>query len=430
MDLKMRADIAAISKRPPALAAAIAAAAVFAYEAWFFNAAGKSGTALAGGLVWAGFCAAIFAIVALGGKPDPARRVFFFTAALAFVPSFIAHLIETRGRMVLTAAEIAASQVPFCHIAITTSLVPAALLHTLDFPAQLSGIRAAFYPMLGYWLLSLVTIGRGWCSWVCFYGGLEDGISGIPRRARMDIGASGPTLRRVNKAILGFVALAGMATLVPVYCDWLCPFKLVTEYYEPSSIRTFIAMIAFIGIFLALVVVLPLLTKKRTQCSILCPFGAMQSLLDRISPFRVAIDTKACVSCGACDRACPMLAMNPATRAKGRPESSCVKCGTCFGACRKGAIGYELRLGKRAAPAKGNAPAKGALTTVGTPARVGEGPVRWGRAFMEAILSPSLLFPFTALSFGMIISSGFSAETMARIARLVATGSFLIGAGR
>jgi hypothetical protein len=30
----------------------------------------------------------------------------------------------------------------------------------------------------------------------------------------------------------------------------------------------------------------------------------------------------------------------------------------------------------------------------------------------------------------MIISSGFSAETMARIARLVATGSFLIGAGR
>ena len=77
-------------------------------------------------------------------------------------------------------------------------------------------------------------------------------------------------------------------------------------------------MIAFIGIFLALVVVLPLLTKKRTQCSILCPFGAMQSLLDRISPFRVAINTKACVSCGACDRACPMLAMNPATRAKGR----------------------------------------------------------------------------------------------------------------
>ena len=421
----MNADVGTIRARSSSLAAAGLAVAVFAYEAWFFNAAGRSGEALAGGLVWAAFCAAIFAVIALGGKPDPARRVFFFTAALAFIPSFIAHLVETRGRMVLTASEIASSQVPFCHIAITTSLVPAALLRTLDFPAQLSGIRAAFYPMLGYWLLSLVTIGRGWCSWVCFYGGLEDGISGLPRRARVDIGSSGPTLRRVNKAILGFVVLAGMATLVPVYCDWLCPFKLVTEYYEPSSIRTYLAMIAFIGIFLALVVVLPLLTKKRTQCSTLCPFGAMQSLLDRFSPFKVAVDTGACVSCGACDRACPMLAMNPESRAKGRPESSCVKCGTCFSACRKGAIGYALRAGRHAAPTtNGSAPAKGAPTTVG------EGPARWGRAFLEALFSPSLLFPFTALSFGMIISSGFSAETMSRIARLVATGSFLIGAAK
>ena len=36
-------------------------------------------------------------------------------------------------------SRVTADQVPFCHIAITTSLVPAALLHTLDFPAQLRG---------------------------------------------------------------------------------------------------------------------------------------------------------------------------------------------------------------------------------------------------------------------------------------------------
>jgi len=396
--------------RRPAFAAAIVAAGAFAFEAWFFNAAGRRGEALAGGLIWAAFCSAIFAWIAIGGRPDPARRVFFFTAALAFIPSFIAHLVETRGHMAVTSAEIASGQVPFCHIAITTSLIPAALLRTLDFPAQLSGIRAAFYPMLAYWLLSLLTIGRGWCSWVCFYGGLEDGISSLPRRARVDIGPSGPVLRRWNKAILAFVALAGMGTLVPVYCDWLCPFKLVTEYAEPTSLRSFLALIAFVGLFLSLVVVLPLLTKKRTQCSLLCPFGAMQSLLDRISPFRVAIDTGLCVSCGACDRVCPMLALNPEARSKGRPESSCVKCGTCFGSCSKGAIGYAIR---RQSP---------------TPSLPGR--TKAGGSFFETLLSPALLFPFTALSFGMIISSGFSAETMTRLVRLVATGSFLIGGGR
>jgi ferredoxin-type protein NapH len=35
----------------------------------------------------------------------------------------------------------------------------------------------------------------------------------------------------------------------------------------------------FVVLFAALVVVLPLLTKKRTQCSFFCPFGAFQSIL-------------------------------------------------------------------------------------------------------------------------------------------------------
>jgi ferredoxin-type protein NapH len=391
-------------------AAALVATAAFAYEAWFFNAAGRSGPALSGGLVWAAFCVAIFAIIAAGGKPDPARRVFFTASALAFIPSFIAHLVEARGHMAVTGAEVIASQLPFCHIALTTALLPAALLRSLDFPAQLTGARAAFYPMLAYWLFSLATLGRGWCSWVCFYGGLEDGLSSLPRRARLDIGAFGPRLRRVNKAVLAFVALAALGSLAPVYCEWLCPFKLVTEYSDPASLRSYLALIVFVGLFLALVVVLPLLTKKRTQCSALCPFGAMQSLLDRISPFRVAVDAGACVSCGSCDRACPMIALNPDSRAKGGPESSCVKCGTCFSACPRGAIGYALRHGRRGMPARAKA--------------------GWLGEFFSTLLSPPLLFPFTALSFGMIISTGFSSETMTRLVRLISTGSFFLGAGR
>ena len=393
----------------PALAAKTAVVGAFAYEAYFFLVAGKAGAGLAGGLAWAGFCVAIFAAIALGGKLGPARRAFFFAAALCFIPSFIAHLIEARGHMAVTAAEVSASQVPFCHIAITTTLLPAIILRTLDFPAQLSGARAAFYPMLAYWLLSLLTLGRGWCSWVCFYGGLEDGLSALPRRARVDISGAGPGLRRINKAVLAFVALASLGSLVPVYCDWLCPFKLITEYSEPSGARSYLALIVFIGLFLALVVALPLLTKKRTQCAALCPFGAMQSLLDRISPFRVAVDVSACVSCGACEKACPMLALNPSSRAKGRAESSCVKCGNCFSSCPRRAIGYSLR-GKFRASRGESRPA--------------------ARAFLEAFVSPALVFPFTALSFGMIISSGFSAETLSRLANLVATGSFLLGAGR
>ena len=46
---------------------------------------------------------------------------------------------------------------------------------------------------------------------------------------------------------------------------------------------------------------------------------------------------------------------------------------------------------------------------------------------LASLLSPSLLFPFTALTFGMIISSGFSAQTMKRIVNLILNGSFSLG---
>lgn len=409
-------------------AAAAIAIAAFACEAYFFNAAGKSGAALIGGLAWALFCLSLFATIALRGKPGAARGVFFTTAALAFIPSFIAQLIEARGHMAVSGSEVAASQVPFCHIALSTSLLPAALLRTLDFPAQLSGTRAAFYPMLLYWLLSLVTVGRGWCGWVCFYGGIEDGVSSLAKKPRLDLSGRGPSLRRINYAMLAFVSLAALATVVPVYCDWLCPFKLVTEYSDPVDARSYLALIVFVGLFLGLVVVLPALSKRRTQCSTLCPFGAMQSLLDRLSPYAVKVDAAACVGCGACDRACPMLAIDSESRAAGGTRESCVKCGRCFEACRKGAIGYALRYNQAGLDLwkslAGRAEQK--AETGGILALLYRAAARAARV-VRAALSPELVFPFVAMSFGMIISTGFSGQTMARLANLALTGSFSLG---
>ena len=112
------------------------------------------------------------------------------------------------------------------------------------------------------------------------FSGIEEGFAALPKRIRLwrPVRKHAPVLRRIPWAILLAVALLSAMLLEPVYCMWLCPFKAVTEYPAVHSVETAMQMGVFVLLFAGLVVVLPLLTKKRTQCAWFCPFGAFQSL--------------------------------------------------------------------------------------------------------------------------------------------------------
>ena len=89
----------------------------------------------------------------------------------------------------------------------------------------------------------------------------------------------------------------------------------------------------------------PLLTKKRTFCSFLCPFGAWQAFWGRINPFRVAADPEkfaACVSCAACADSCPMYAIKGGEAAQPEITAYCNLCGECMAACPAGVLQYSV----------------------------------------------------------------------------------------
>jgi ferredoxin-type protein NapH len=86
------------------------------------------------------------------------------------------------------------------------------------------------------------------------------------------------------------------------------------------------------------------LTKKRTQCSFLCPFGAFQSLFNKISVFDIRVNRAKCTGCTSlCEGSCPTLSINPESVAKGGTALSCMKCGACVDACRKDAVVWHLK---------------------------------------------------------------------------------------
>ena len=283
----------------------------------------------------------LFFLMLHTGKTDRFRSILFFTLAVCFATSFISNLIEVRGSMAVTAANRIEGEVPFCHIPIPMNVIPAALSQTIIFPGRIVGSYASIAGMLVLWIGVSLGLGRGLCSWFCFFGGLEDGFSRILRK---------PLIKNIHVkwtylpyAVLLAMVLLVALTLSPVYCQWLCPFKTVTEFAEITSFKTLIQTIIFLSLFVGLVVVLPILTKRRTQCGLFCPLGAFQSLTNKTNAFEVRVDPEKCVQCLKCVQICPTFSISKESIAEGRAGISCTKCGKCIDACPQQALFYHVK---------------------------------------------------------------------------------------
>lgn len=369
-------------------------------------------------------CTALFAVMSYTGKIGTYRRVFFVAGALLFFPSFIAILLETRGSMFLTDKDVFLNETPFCHIVLPMTVIPYLLKGVLIFPARLTGHYAAMYSMLVIWLAATLTIGRGWCSWACFYGGWDEGAAALPRTARLRIVDKDKKIRYFNFAILGFVVLGALATFTAVYCTWLCPFKMITEYAEVKDFSGMITFVVFTLTFFGFAIILPILTKKRVQCMSFCPFGAFQSLADKVSPYRVRIDPDKCTKCNACVRACPTLSLHEDDIAAGTGKTliTCTKCGVCIQACPSGAIRYEFAW-------KGCRSDGGPLARWSAKLSEGTGLARvLGKilAVVDELASPKALMPFSGFMFGSVLMGGFATGTIGRFLNLIVNGSFLM----
>ena len=330
------------------------------------------------------------------------RRIFQTVFAVGFCIAFISDLYSERGSMAITTQALSNSELPFCHIAIPQVLVPLLVTKNIIFPARIAGHYAAVSSMILIWLVCTLTLGRGWCSWICFYGGWEEGFSHVAKKQRLKLLPKNKELREFHFGFLFFIILASLCELACIYCEWFCPFKLVTEFSPIDSIPSLIATVMFIGLFLGLVVVLPILTKKRTQCSTLCPFGAFASLTDRFSLFQMKIDTTKCTGCMKCASTCPFSAIDIKTiqDKKGHPELTCAKCGECVAACPQKAISYSLRFSKN---------------TCGCGHNQAKPKTAAGRIFQE-LLHPAQLFRFAAFTFAVIMSSDFMIKSLNLVA--------------
>ena len=333
------------------------------------------------------FANSLFFLMVYTGKVYPYRSLFFTVAAFSFILAFISNLIEVRGSMVLHMATILEGETPFCHMVIPMIIIPAALTKTIIFPGSLLSGFASIASMLVLWLGASLSLVRGWCSWVCFFGGLDEGFSRLCKKpivTKIDI-----KWTFLPYAVLLAVVLTSALTLSPTYCQWLCPFKAVTEFVEITSLQVLVQTIFFSTLFVGLVIALPVLTGRRTQCGLFCPFGAFQSFTNKLNIFAIRFDRDKCINCSQCVHSCPTFSLSEASVGQGHTLISCTKCGKCVDHCPKQAAAFHIK---------------------GTPLTV-------------TAQSAKLLFLYPAFIFATAIGGGFIYRALVRLFTLMATGS-------
>ncbi|MDP1854031.1 MAG: 4Fe-4S binding protein [Candidatus Omnitrophota bacterium] len=236
-------------------------------------------------------------------------------------------------------------EAPYCHIALAPTIFN-------FFHAQFLALTSGNWHIWGFltlgflWLFLIFTIGQGICSWVCFYGGIDEAFSKILPKPLIKLKIS-KKWRDFPLAFLVFLLVISIFHGAAIFCSWFCPLKMTPSFGDNLILPRAMQIFFFVFIFGLFLILLPILTKKRTFCGFICPFGALVCICGNVSPYRVTIDKEKCTLCKKCAEICPVLAIDGEELVeKYKISSYCNKCGKCIDACPAQAIGVSI-LGKK-----------------------------------------------------------------------------------
>jgi polyferredoxin len=129
--------------------------------------------------------------------------------------------------------------------------------------------------------------------------------------------------------ILAFGVLTGVI-FGKVFCRWVCPMGLIMELLMGMSPDGKVR-------------------QMYQYHKVGCPIAWISGWLNKVSIFRIKLNTDTCKTCGVCDKQCYIVAMEPAKFSLYKPQMekpgssyTCSKCLKCVASCPNGSLEYKL----------------------------------------------------------------------------------------
>lgn len=209
----------------------------------------------------------------------------------------------------------------------------------------------SFY-IVGLLMLFGVVLGRFICGFLCLFGFIQDLLYKIPTpKCKIPKGVD-KQLRQLKYVIL-LVAVITLPILLtnqfgiapPYFCQWICPVGTleggIPLILKNESLRNMLGFLFIWKMGLLIFIVIASIFTYRPFCKYICPLGAIYSLFNRFSFYRMDVDKSKCNGCKICEKKCKMNV--EVIKNINSPE--CIRCGDCKGVCKQGAItsGFYLK---------------------------------------------------------------------------------------
>lgn len=187
-------------------------------------------------------------------------------------------------------------------------------------------------------LLVGVLFHRGFCSWLCPVGLLEEvigrfGIWSFDAKLKppwpVDYG-----LRSLKYLVLGFFAKvvlidmdgAALRAFLESPYNVVAMVRMLDFWLQPGTLTlTFVGLMAIASLFVT-----------NFWCRYLCPYGALVGVVGVLSPFRIERTPESCIGCGTCSRNC--LNHIDVMSKETVKSQECTRCFRCVDNCPSGSL--------------------------------------------------------------------------------------------